>query len=175
VVPASTSEVSVTYPDGTVPTFSTAIALDGSGNVSFAIDDLGAPPLHVIVKVQKPNGGSSSTARVTLGPTGTSPTAVVGAAAGTAPSAVTIAGRDDDGTISLTVGTATAAGKLATVTFAQAKAAPPPGIVISANNDNAAGAGLEIRNVTAAGFEVWCKNAPTVSTAFVCTYAYLPL
>jgi hypothetical protein len=174
VTPASTSEVQVTYMDGTVPTFSTPVALDGSGNVSFAIDDGGTPPIRLLVKVVKPNGGSSSTARVNLGPDGTAPTATTGAAAGTAPSAITVSGHDDDGTISLTTGTATAAGKVATVTFATAKAAPPDGIVISADNDVASAAGLQVRNVTAAGFEVWARTAPTASSALVCSYAYVP-
>lgn len=174
VTPASTSEVQVTHMDGTVPTFSTPIALDGQGRVSFAIDDGGTPPIRLLVKVVKPNGGSTSTARVNLGPDGTMPTAAAGPAAGTAPSAVTVSGHDDDGTISLTTGTATAAGKVATVTFATAKAAPPDGIVISPDNDIADGAGLEVRNVTNAGFEVWAHNAPTASSALVCSYAYVP-
>jgi hypothetical protein len=173
VTPTDASKVSVTYPDGTVPTFSTPVAVT-SGDVSFAIDDGGSPPLHVLIVVQNTPDGSKSTARATLGPDGTSPTAVVGAAAGTAPSAVTVSGRDDDGTVSLTVGTATAAGHLVTVTFAQAKAAAPSGIVLTPGGDNSAAAQLEVRNITAAGFDVYVKNAPTASTAFVFDYAYVP-
>lgn len=172
--PASAAEVFVTYPDGTVPTFSTPVAVDGGGLVSFAIDDGGNPPIHVVVKVQKPAGGSSSTARVTLGPPDGMPTATVGAAAGTAPSAVTVTGRDSDATVSLTIGTSPAAGKVCSVVFAAAKANPPDGIVVSADGDNAVGAGLEVRNVTATGFDVYAKNAPTASTAFVFSWAYQP-
>jgi hypothetical protein len=80
VRPANAGEVSVTYPNGTTPTFSSPVTVDGSGNVSFAIDDGGNPPIHVTITVQKPGGGSKSTARAVLGPNGTSPTAAAGPA-----------------------------------------------------------------------------------------------
>ena len=165
VVPASAAEVSVTHPDGSVPTFSTPVAVDGSGNVSFAIDDGGNPPIHVIIVVQKPNGGSKSTARATLGPDGTAPTATAQAGAGTGPTGVGVTGHDDGGVVSLTTGTATAAGDLVHVAFADAKSAAPDSVNITPANDASDAAGGEVRNVTAAGFDIYAHNAPAVSTA----------
>lgn len=165
VVPAAAADVTVVHPDGTVPTFSTPVTLDGSGNVSFAIDDGGNPPIHVIITVQNSAGGSKSTARATLGPDGTAPTVTAQAGAGTAPSGAGATGHNDGGVVSITTGTATAAGDLVHVAFTDGRSAAPDSVNLTPANDASDAAGAEVRNVTAAGFDIYCHNAPAASTA----------
>lgn len=166
VVPTAADKVTVLYPDGTVPTFSTPVAIDGSGNVSFAIDDAGDPPIDVIITVQNAEGGSKSTARARLGPDGTAPTVTAGAGAGVA-TGLGVTGHDDGGVVSLTTpASGTAAGALAHVVFAAERSAAPDSVVLTAANDASAAADAEVRNVTATGFDVYVRNAPAASTAY---------
>lgn len=170
VRPTNASKVSVLYPDGTVPTFSTAVAVDGSGNVSFAIDDGGDPPIDVVIKVQNAPDGKTSTARARLGPDGTAPHATIGAAVG-AGSGLGVTGHDDGGVLSVTsAGSGTAAGKVATVVFAAPRAVAPDSVTVSAMNDASAAADPEVRNVTTTGFDVYVRNAPAISTAYAFSF-----
>lgn len=185
-VPAAASDVEVYESDGVTPlTLTTAVAVDGSGHITWAADDGGAPPLHAIMKVTGP-AGEVETISVTL-PAGTSsgegyvtrttreqgvggaPTAVAGAGAGTTPTALSVVGTDLDGVIAITTDADAAAGNLVVVTFHQPYDSAPRVMI---EPRNAASAAVEdyVTSATTTGFTLSSANAPAASTPL--SFAY---
>lgn len=110
--------------------------------------------------------GDVITARHFLGSSGTAPTAVAGANAGTTPPAPVVAASSNDTRGSLTFGTGTtpAAGAQAVVTFAAAFAAAP---VVMLTETNALTAALQfyVTSVGTGGFTIATQTAPAASQA----------
>ena len=70
------------------------------------------------------------------------PAVAVGAGAGTGSPAVSVAGTDEHGVLTITAGTSPAAGTLVTVTFAEPFAKAPVVVGLVAGDNNSSGAGL---------------------------------
>lgn len=101
---------------------------------------------------------------------GGTPSAVVGAAAGTSPSAVTVSGNDSAGTLSLTNGSATTSGVLLTVTFASGYTGTPK---VTLTYDLAGGGTFPVliaTNRSSTGFAVYVPSALAASAAYQIQY-----
>lgn len=110
-------------------------------------------------------------------PFGTSPTAVVTAAAGSTAS-VTQGTNTLDQRGSLTVssaGTGQTAGAIATVTFAKPLAAQTlPVVNLTPMNANAAGVNPFVTAVTASGFQIGVATALTAAQSYIFGYSVTP-
>lgn len=93
------------------------------------------------------------------------PTAVAGAAAGTSPTGLTNAGRDDFGSVSITTGTSTAAGTLFTLTFNNAYTVAPDAVIVDDN-----GGVASYGSATTTALTISAKTAPAASTAIKVNY-----
>jgi hypothetical protein len=99
------------------------------------------------------------------------PTISAGAAAGTAPT-VSIAGNDQQGVITVVVGTAPTTGILATITFGNAWGTAPLTLVIGPATANAGGSGVFVdpADVTTTTWRIRAGTALAASTTYRFAY-----
>lgn len=106
-----------------------------------------------------------------LFPTGSTPTMVAGAAAGTSPTCTTVTGENQAGTITCTTGSATpASGVLATVTFNGTLASAPQGCSLTPRNAATVGATVFVPAPSTGSWTVSVSAALTTATAYSWSY-----
>jgi hypothetical protein len=93
---------------------------------------------------------------------GSAPAASAGAAAGSSPTGISVAGGDLGGTVNITTGTGPSTGSLVTVTFAQAFAASPR-IVVTPSNSASAVLQPYIAARSTTSFTIGVATAPSAS------------
>jgi hypothetical protein len=68
------------------------------------------------------------------------------------------------------IGSANAAGVLATVTFGTAYEAAPKAVTLTGRTANAIGIGLYVSSISTTGFVISCASAPAASTVYDLSY-----
>ena len=119
-------------------------------------------PVVTTLATLPPRVTSSGTA-----PTGTATPVATYPAAGTTPSAVTFAGSDRCGTVSITTGTGPTVGKLLTFTFAAAKPSTKFTTLFQPKSINAGNLHPRISNQTTLGFDMNLDTAPAASAVLI--------
>lgn len=71
----------------------------------------------------------------------------------------------------VSIGSANAAGVLATVTFGTAYLATPKAVTLTGRTANAVGIGLYVSAISTTGFSISCASAPAATTTYDLSYA----
>lgn len=181
VAPRNAADVEVFLDDGkynpdlnsgTVPTFSTGIAVS-SGAITFAINDNGTPPIRLIMRTTNASG-QVQTQRVVLGSNTSGKAAVTaGAAAGTSPTGVAITGHDANSQVTVTTGSSPATGTLLHVQFAKTQPAVPAPVIGSGNSASEV-CSPSVTNVTAFGYDIVVGVAASASAPLVYNVTFDP-